>query len=99
MYKAALFVYFVTLFCYILFSRVPDYFEGEFVNGTVVQNTSLQKFVQYPVGKQQLSVPLKGWGANQVASGDTVTVIYNPDNPQRPIFILFSLIGSLCTKY
>ncbi len=83
MYKSAFLVYVITLGCYILFSRSPDYFDGEMIRGTVYQNNADQKFIQYRVGKEVFTKSMEGWGASQVAKSDTVMVIYNPDKPTQ----------------
>lgn len=91
MYKTAAILYLVLLFCYILFSRVPDYFEGEFTPGIVTQKESFEKQIQYRVGKETFVVPIGGWGASQVAAGQRITVIYNPTIPtEGALYTFFS---------
>lgn len=89
MYKAAILLYIICFFCYILFSRVPDYFDGDFTRGIVVMNQKRAKHVQYKVGRETFSTKLKGWSADQVAEGDTVKVIFDPSNPASAAYYSF----------
>jgi hypothetical protein len=34
-------------------------------------------------GSETFTVPIEGWGASQVAKGDTVKVIFNPTTPKE----------------
>lgn len=83
MYKSLAFLYLVLMFCYVLFSRVPDYFEGEFVPGIVTKKSDGEKWVQYGVGKATYRTPIKGWGASQVSVGERVSVVYDPGEPEK----------------
>jgi hypothetical protein len=89
MYKTAAILYVIGLVCYILFSRVPDFFDAEFTPGKVLQLKSLEKQIQYKVGKETFVVPISGWGASQVANGQTITVIYNPTVPSEGALYTF----------
>lgn len=95
MIKTATIVYLICFSCYVLFTRQPDYFNGEFARGTIVclEKDKKKKSVRYRVGSEAFVVPLKGWGARQVAEGDAVEVIHDPSPPSNGSMILFLLTG------
>jgi hypothetical protein len=41
----------------------------------------------YREGSETFTVPIEGWGASQVAKGDTVKVIFNLLRQKRPTYI------------
>lgn len=83
MYKTAALVFFGCFFCYILFTRKPDYFEAEFTPGKIVTTTPTgSRFLQYPVGKQLFTLPFDGWIAGRYREAEKVQVIYDPSNPE-----------------
>jgi hypothetical protein len=86
LYKAAAILFFACFFCYILFTRTPDYFEAETTPGYVILPDPIDytiKAVEYRVGKETFVVAIEGWGASQVTKGEKVTVIYNPTTPSE----------------
>ena len=84
-------------FCYVLFSRVPDYFEGEFVNGTVstatfsVKNKRPVLTVRYKVGDEPYTYQTNAWFISRHIPGQTVTMIYNPSDPS--IASVYAFVG------
>lgn len=80
-------LYLVCLFCYILFSRDPDYFDGEFAQATMV--SLYDEFYDKPVLVAEFSDGYKKHYANVDHSlgehqlGEKVTVIYESKNPNR----------------
>lgn len=97
MYKAALILYVVCFALYILFSRVPDYFESQRVSGKVALATySSEKqqpylVVKYPVGDRVYSFKTSQWLLTKYREGDVVTIIYDPANPR--VSSLYSFLG------
>lgn len=97
MYKAVTILYIVCFGCYILLSRFPDYFESDFINGTVTANHLASDVsrnnlsVSYKVGSESLQYNTDMWLLNNYNIGDQVTIIYNPSIPQMAS--LYSFIG------
>ena len=97
MYKVVVILYFVCFFCYVLFTRVPDYFEGEFIKGTVTEAKFSEKerqpnlVVKYHVGSETLFYETNMWFLNKHKAGDKVTIIYDPSEPKRAF--IYSFIG------
>lgn len=81
MYKTATILYLVIFSLYILFSRQPDYFDSEFTRGTIVETRPYHKAIRFREGTYTYTIPLNGWGASQVAAGDTVKIIFDPSKP------------------
>ena len=79
-------LYLVCLFCYILFSRDPDYFDSEFAQATLVYQDDL--FYNKPVLVAEFSDGYKKYYTNvdhllsDYQLGQKVTVIYEPKNPR-----------------
>jgi hypothetical protein len=97
LYKTVTILYFVCLFCYVLFSRVPDYFEGEYVDGVVIKATFSAKerrpvlAVKYNVGGEKFSYTSYNWYLASHKQGDKITMIYNPSHPE--ITSVYAFIG------
>jgi hypothetical protein len=84
MYRTAALVFLGCFFCYILFTRKPDYFEAEFTPGKVIAGDKPNlKLLQYPVGKELFNLPFDGWIADRYNSGENVEVIYDPSTPEN----------------
>jgi hypothetical protein len=97
LYKIVTILYLVCFFCYVLFSRVPDYFEGEYVNGIVSKATFSVKdkqpvlAVKYKVGKEEFEYVTNKWFLSPHKQGQLVTMIYNPSDPA--IASIYAFIG------
>ena len=97
MYKSIIILYCVCFFCYALVSRVPDYFEGEFIKGVVTSaGFSAEKKepfveVKYNVGKERFTYKTNMWFLSRYEKGEKVTVIYDPSHPS--IGSLYAFIG------
>lgn len=97
MYKSVSIIYFICLFCYVLFSRVPDYFEGEFVNGIVskatfsVKNKTPVLAVKYKVGEEEFTYETNTWFVSKHKPGQSVTIIYSPSDPS--VASIYAFIG------
>lgn len=97
LYKTAVILYFVCFLCYVLFSRVPDYFDGEFTKGMVARATFSVKHshpvlvIDYKVGHENFTYTTNRWFLTRYKQGQTVTMIYNPSNPA--IASMYALIG------
>jgi len=80
-----------------LFSRVPDYFEGEFIEGVVTKagfSPALNKpelVVDYKAGSETLHYKTNMWFLTTHKTGEKVTVIYDPSNPSQAC--IFTFIG------
>jgi hypothetical protein len=97
MYKAIVILY-VVIFCsYVLFSRVPDYFEGEFIKGVVSKASFSEKtnnpelVIDYHVGEEKLQYKTDMWFLSSYRQGQLVTIIYNPSDPA--VSSIYALIG------
>ena len=97
MYKSVTLIYLVCFFCYVLFSRVPEYFEGEFVNGIVskatfsVKNKHPVLAVRYKVGQEEFTHQTDTWFISKHRPGQTVTMIYSPSDPS--VASIYAFIG------
>jgi hypothetical protein len=96
-YKAAVLLYIICFTSYLLFSRVPDYFEGEFITGTVV-NASFnnkehvpQLAIDYSAAGKVYTYQTSDWMLKKYKPGEKVTIIYNPSQPK--IANIYSFIG------
>jgi hypothetical protein len=76
---------------------VPDYFEGEFIEGVVTKanfSTSLNKpelEVDYKVGSETLHYKTNTWFLTTYKTGQKVTVIYDPSIPSQAC--IYAVIG------
>ena len=80
-----------------MFSRVPDYFDGDFTNGTVTKAIFSVKdkrpvvVVAYSVGTEKFTYTTSKWFLTSHRHGQAVTMIYNPSNPA--IACIYTFIG------
>lgn len=78
-----------------LFSREPDYFEGEYVNGVVSKATFSVKEkhpvlqVRYKAGSEEFTYTSYRWYLRRYRRGETVTMIYNPSHPEAASIYAF----------
>jgi hypothetical protein len=90
-------LYFACLFCYIPFSRTPDYFQGEYIQGVVTKadfsliNNEPELVVDYRVGSETLQYKTTMWFLTSYKIGKKVTIIYNPSDPSEAC--IYSLVG------
>ncbi len=97
MYKAITILYLVCFFCYVLFSRVPDYFYGDFIQGIVTEAAFSKEenrpklVVTYNVGNEKLKYTTDMWFLTHYTRGQVVTIIYNPDHPA--VSCIYAFIG------
>ena len=97
LYKVVIIVYFTCFFCYVLFSRVPAYFEGDYTNGVVSKATfSLKEnhplmVVDYKVGNEKFQYISHSWFLTSYKPGHPVSIIYDPSNPS--VACIYSFIG------
>lgn len=95
MYKAVATIYIVCFVCYALFSRVPDYFDGEFIKGVVTnasfsdQKGSPELTIDYRVGSETFHYKTEMWFLKKYKQGDAVEIIYNPSNPSSACIYAF----------
>ena len=80
-----------------LFSRVPDYFEGEFITGTVlkagfsIKDNHPVLVVVYKIGNEKFTCTTNKWFLTPHVQGQSITLIYNPSNPV--IVSIYAIIG------
>ena len=97
MYKAVVILYIVCFGCYLLLSRFPDYFESDFIKGTVQANSfsdaekEKSLIISYKVGSELLHYQTNMWLWKDYNIGDKVTMIYNPSIPQMAS--VYSIFG------
>ncbi|MCW3108775.1 MAG: hypothetical protein JWQ09_3281 [Segetibacter sp.] len=97
MYKGILILYLVIFSSYVLFTRVPDYFEGDYIQGVVSKATFSEKentpelVVNYNVGSEKLQYKTNMWFLASYKPGQVVTIIYNPANPS--VSCIYAFIG------
>jgi hypothetical protein len=97
LFKSAIILYLVGLFCYILFTRVPDYFEGDFIEGVVTKASFSSKgrepelLVDYNVGSETFHYKTNMWFLTTYKTGEKVPIIYDPNNPSEAC--IYSFIG------
>ena len=87
MYKLVFILYSVCFFCYILFTRQPDYFDGEFSPGTIryIKDSASTKLVAkafYSVGKDKYVIDAS-YPLMHPEEGDKVSVIYETGSPEK----------------
>jgi hypothetical protein len=81
----------------VLFTRVPDYFEGEYIKGVVTKasfsalNNSPQLVVDYNVGSEKLRYKTDMWFLKHYKPGQSVTIIYNPADPS--VSCIYAFVG------
>ncbi len=82
---------------YVLFTRVPDYFEGEYIKGVVssasfsAENNSPLLIVDYNAGSEKLRYQTNMWFLRKYKPGEIVTIIYNPADPA--VSSIYAFIG------
>lgn len=97
MYKTAIILYLVCFCSYILLSRVPDYFEGEFIEGVVAKagfsssRNQPELVVDYKAGNETFHYKTNMWFLTTYKTGQKVTIIYDPSNPSQAS--IFTFIG------
>lgn len=97
MYKTVAVIYFICFSCYVLFSRVPDYFDGELTQGVVTEATYSVKdkhpivVVNYKIGNEKFKYITNMWFLTSYKPGQKVPIIYNPSNPR--VASIYAFIG------
>ena len=87
MFKAALSLYYTCFTLYVLFSRQPDYFDGQmgiatihFTKDSITKNK--QAFAVFKTGKKEYSVSA-GYLFRSFTEGEKVTVIFETSQPEK----------------
>jgi hypothetical protein len=97
LYKILIIFYFLCFFFFVLFTRVPDYFEGDYAKGVVSKaafsevDGSPELLVNYKVGAEIFHYKTDTWFLSSYKKGEIVTVIYNPANPS--VCCIYAFIG------
>lgn len=87
MYKATIALYLICFFFYVLFTREPDYFDGQVVKGTVVQSKYAKENVDsaygilYRVGTDSFLCKVNSWPFGHYKIGEKIEIIYDPAKP------------------
>jgi hypothetical protein len=87
LYKIVIIFYLLSFGCFVLFSRIPDYFDGEFTPGIVKKATFSKETgsplleIDFKVGNKNLQYITHTWFLTSYKPGQAVTMIYNPGNP------------------
>ncbi len=79
-------LYLVCLFCYILFTRQPDYFDGEFAQATMVfwpggDSGESVLMAEYSDGYKMHHIHVSDLFRDHQL-GEKLTIIYEPKNPE-----------------
>src|SRR5205085_12206206 len=87
MYKLAIILYLVCFSVYILFSRQPDYLDGEFTKATIhfLKDSStkgLLPYAVYSLNKKEYSVDASYFLRN-LKEGEKVDLIYEASQPNK----------------
>ena len=91
MLKLLLSLYFTCYFCYIFYTRVPDYFDGETVMATIkINSTTNNTFANYTIDSKQYQISAD-YPLRKLKDGESVELIYNPSKPE--IAAVYSLWG------
>ncbi|MEI6585722.1 MAG: hypothetical protein WCL56_06540 [Sediminibacterium sp.] len=93
MYKAVLFLYLICFGTYTLFTRQPDYFDGEKAPATIVLspvNTAEKQIPKaiFSNGYHQFSVDA-AYYFRSLHAGDKVEVIYEMEHPEKAVLYKF----------
>lgn len=106
MNRAVVIIYIVILAVYLLFTRTPDFFEGETQKATIhfVKDSTGQTapFAFYVNGKQHLKIDAR-YVLRSLSEGEERTIIYDTQQPQAAVIYTFwgywitwqELIGSI----
>lgn len=97
MYRTVFIIYIVCFLCYVLFSRVPDYFDGDYAKGVVstatfsAQDNHPVVVVTYKVGSEEFKYTSYMWFLTSYQPGQEVDIIYDPSHPS--VASIYSFIG------
>lgn len=78
MLKLLIVLYVVCFGCYVLFTREPDYFDGEFCNGKAVNSSQ----IEYTVGTTTYTLNAS-YLFTKIEKGSSKKIIYNSRKPQQ----------------
>lgn len=96
MLKRAAILYAICLLCFTIFSRQPDYFDGAFIKGIIVNGATGNKEAHFIADDLTYKIAIVHWEASSFVEGQQVNVIFNPSQPsQAAVYTLFSYWISL----
>lgn len=82
MLKLLLSLYFISYFCYIFYTRTPDYFDGETSNAVITINPITKNAIaNFKISAVDFNIDAS-YPLRKLKQGDKVEVIYLPSNPQ-----------------
>jgi hypothetical protein len=91
MLKLLLSLYFTCYFCYIFYTRVPDYFDGETVMATIkIDGKTNKALANYIVASKQYEINAD-YPLRKFKDEEKVELIYNPSKPEMAA--IYSLWG------
>ena len=95
MFKFITILYLVLFVCYVLFTRHPDYFDGEKTTATIhfkptTNNRKTEPTATFLIGNKAYTVNVS-YLLRNVKEGENVTVIYEASNPLKAS--LYSIWG------
>lgn len=87
MYKGIAFLYFVCFFLYIVYSREPDYFDGELIPGNIYWQIDSASKTSIPKASFTHKKKLYSFDARYVfrslPENKKVEIIYHPSHPEK----------------
>jgi hypothetical protein len=91
MLKLLLSLYFTCYFCYIFYTRVPDYFDGETVVATIkIDSKTNNATANYVIGSKRYCINAN-YPLRKLNEGENLEIIYNPSKPEMAA--VYSLWG------
>ena len=89
MLKLLLSLYFTCYFCYIFYTRTPDYFDGETTTATISINPVTQKAIaNFTLASITYSITAN-YPLRKLKQGDKVEIIYLPSKPEAAVVYSF----------
>jgi hypothetical protein len=88
LFRSVSLIYLASFFCYIMFTREPDFIDGDIVNAVVskatysVSEKQPELVVDYIAGDKHLKCSTNKWFLTRHKQGQQVRVIYDPSHPE-----------------
>jgi hypothetical protein len=82
MFKPAVTLYIIIFSVYILFSRQPDYFDGQITSGTILSGSVTNATAHFTVGNKPFTVSAN-YAFRQYGNHQSVQIIYETAHPER----------------
>jgi len=89
MLKLLLSLYFISYFCYIFYTRTPDYFDGETIAATNNINPTTQKATaSFTISSKTYTIDTY-YPFRQLKQGEKIQIIYLPSKPETAVVYSF----------